>query len=166
MNHFIGTVGALWRYPVKSLQGESCQYLKFETRGVEGDRLYAVRDGEGKFGSGKTTRCFKKIDGLFDFQSFYRDDKLTVVFPDGTKRTGLHSGTDDAMSQVLGQPVTLTREAVISHFDAGPVHIVTSAALTALRRALPGMQIDERRFRPNLLLNVTDSEPLENSWVG
>jgi uncharacterized protein YcbX len=165
MSHF-GTVGALWRYPVKSLLGESCRKLQFDTRGAEGDRLYAVYDAKGKFGSGKTTRRFQKIDGLFEFRSYYRDDVLTVVFPDGTERAGLDSGTDAAMSEMLGQPVALTREANISHFDAGPVHIVTGAALAALRRALPGMQIDERRFRPNLLLDVAVSEPPEHGWVG
>jgi uncharacterized protein YcbX len=28
------------------------------------------------------------------------------------------------------------------------------------------MQIDERRFRPNLLLDVAGSEPSEHGWVG
>jgi hypothetical protein len=44
---------------------------------------------------------------------------------------------DTALSYTLGQPVTITREASISHLDAGPVHLLTPAALAWLRAALP-----------------------------
>jgi uncharacterized protein YcbX len=148
------------------MQGESCLRLKLESRGAEGDRLYAVRNSEGKFGSGKTTRRFKKMEGLIHFRSFYSDDELLVVFPDGTEHRGQHRETSEAMSQILGQPVTLAREEAISHFDAEPIHIVTSTALSALRRELPNIQIDERRFRPNLVLNIDSNEELEREWIG
>lgn len=166
MSQFIGTVGALWRYPVKSMLGESCTSYQIETRGVEGDRLYAVRNGAGKFGSGKTTRRFTQLEGLFNFRTYYRDGTPIVVFPDGVERAGLQSETDHALSQIFAQPVTLSREEGISHFDDGPIHLVTSAALTSLRNALSDPQIDERRFRPNLLLNVEGHEPVEHGWVG
>ncbi|MCU5780876.1 putative Fe-S protein [Alcanivorax balearicus MACL04] len=55
----MGTVSELWRYPVKSMLGERCEALRMEERGVEGDRLFAVRDTKGKFGSGKSTRRFR-----------------------------------------------------------------------------------------------------------
>ncbi|WP_019507435.1 MOSC N-terminal beta barrel domain-containing protein [Pleurocapsa sp. PCC 7319] len=34
-----GTIEGLWRYPVKSLLGESCEVLRIDRRGVVGDRL-------------------------------------------------------------------------------------------------------------------------------
>ena len=43
------TVAALWRYPVKSMLGERCDELEVDARGAAGDRLYAVRDAEGKY---------------------------------------------------------------------------------------------------------------------
>ena len=55
----VGTVSRLWRYPVKSMLGEECRELAVEARGVAGDRLYALRDAEGKLGSGKNTRRFR-----------------------------------------------------------------------------------------------------------
>ena len=61
----------LWRYPVKSMLGEECGYLDVDERGAKGDRLFAVRDADGKFGSGKTTRRFRKIDGLLGFRAAY-----------------------------------------------------------------------------------------------
>ncbi|WP_405420476.1 hypothetical protein [Streptomyces erythrochromogenes] len=38
-------------------------------RGLVGDRLYAVRDGDGRFGSGKNTRRFRRMDGLLHLRS-------------------------------------------------------------------------------------------------
>ena len=40
----IGHIKELWRYPVKSLGGESCQQLKLAERGAVGDRYWAVHD--------------------------------------------------------------------------------------------------------------------------
>ncbi len=40
----VGHVGALWRYPVKSMLGEQLQRLEVEARGVVGDRGYALWD--------------------------------------------------------------------------------------------------------------------------
>lgn len=37
------------------------------------------------------------------------------------------------LSGALGQPVTLAREAAVSHFDAGPVHLVTLSDIAWLR---------------------------------
>jgi len=64
-----GIVRELWRYPVKSMRGERRERVWLDQRGVLGDRLYAVRDEAGKFGSGKTTRRFRRIDGLFRFRA-------------------------------------------------------------------------------------------------
>ena len=54
----VGTVESIWRYPVKSLGGERLTSVDVEARGLAGDRRWAVRDAEGKVGSGKTTRRF------------------------------------------------------------------------------------------------------------
>ncbi|MFJ6780414.1 MOSC N-terminal beta barrel domain-containing protein [Streptomyces yangpuensis] len=51
-----GVIERLWRYPIKSTGGELLQSAQVDLRGLVGDRLYAVRDGHGRFGSGKNTR--------------------------------------------------------------------------------------------------------------
>lgn len=60
----IGRVAGLWRYPVKSLDGEQLEQVAIDRRGVERDRLWALVDGEGKIASGKPTRRFRKVPGL------------------------------------------------------------------------------------------------------
>jgi uncharacterized protein len=64
----MGRISQFWRYPVKSMLGERRQSLTVEQRGVQGDRLYAVRDADGKFGSGKNTRRFRKSMDFSVFQ--------------------------------------------------------------------------------------------------
>ena len=68
----LGRVAALWRYPVKSLLGEQRPSLDLNGRGVEGDRTFAIRNADGKFASGKNTRRFFKLDGLFALRAALR----------------------------------------------------------------------------------------------
>jgi uncharacterized protein YcbX len=57
------------RYPVKSLLGEVLPSAAVGERGLAGDRLWAVRDPDGKFGSGKNTRRFRRMPGLFTLRA-------------------------------------------------------------------------------------------------
>ena len=52
-------------------------------------------------------------------------------------------------------------------FDCFPLMIMTTSALRSLRRALPDSAIDERRFRPSLVVDTgaTDGHP-EFDWRG
>jgi len=42
----VGTVAALWRYPVKSMGGEMVATSVADRRALHGDRMWAVRDLE------------------------------------------------------------------------------------------------------------------------
>src|SRR5579872_802023 len=101
----IGVVADLWQYPVKSLLGEQRERVWLDQRGVIGDRLYAVRDEAGKFGSGKTTRRFRRIEGLFRFRAVYDGDVPLLTFPDGTTWRGDDPAIHAALSTDLRMPV-------------------------------------------------------------
>jgi uncharacterized protein len=161
-----GKIARLWRYPVKSLLGETRTELSIDRRGVIGDRFYAISDRNGKFGSGKNTRRFRQIDGLFQLQASYDDGIPLITFPDRRTIRGDDANIDAELSSVLGQPVKLVTEKKISHFDADSIHLITSASLTWLKSLLPNSAIDERRFRPNLLINLPDRVPIEHGWIG
>jgi hypothetical protein len=161
-----GVVLKLWRYPVKSMLGEACERIELDARGVAGDRLFAIRDGDGKLGSGKTTRRFRHIDGLFAFRAVHRAPAPEIIFPDGRRMAGSDPEIHQALSQALAAPVTLAREDGMPHVDSAPVHLVTSASLRWLQAALPDSRIDERRFRPNIVIDVPGSERVEREWLG
>jgi uncharacterized protein YcbX len=159
-------LASLHRYPVKSLVGERLEVADVVLRGLRGDRLWAVRDEDGKLGSGKSTRRFRRMEGLLDLVASYDGDVPVVTFPDGRGLRGDDPALDAALSAHVGRPVTLGREGEVSHFDDGPVHLVTTASLRAVGE-LVGEQVDPRRFRPNLVVDTGDRAGLvEDDWVG
>jgi uncharacterized protein YcbX len=159
-------VAALWRYPVKSMLGERCDALELEARGVRGDRAYAVRDEAGKLGSGKNTRRMRHLEGLFSHQARHDAGELSVIFPDGRAMRAEDPAIHGELSRSLGTPVRLAPESDIPHFDASPLHLLTTASLAWLRERLPAAAVDERRFRPNLVLEVSGNTPVEQHWLG
>jgi uncharacterized protein YcbX len=107
-------VAELWRFPVKSMQGERLDQVEIGTSGVLGDRSYALIDGDdGKVVSAKNPRKWARLlelTGRFVDEPSGDDGAppVEVVFPDGsTVRSGA-PGTDDALSHFLGRPVHLT----------------------------------------------------------
>lgn len=162
----IGTIAGLWRYPVKSMLGERRESLRLDRRGVVGDRLFAVRDEAGKFGSGKTTRRFRRMDGLFRFRAGYDGDTPLITFSDGVALRGTDPAIHERLTDLLGISVQLAREGDISHFDAAPIHLVTTAALRAFGALLSQGKTDARRFRPNIIIETSGEGFLEDGWVG
>ena len=158
----LGSVVALYRYPVKSLRGERLDALRVETRGVLGDRLYALRTPEGKLGSGKSTRRFRRMDGLLDLEAAYAGETPVIAFPDSRAISGDDPAIHDHLSAHVRQPVTLVREDEVSHFDDSPLHLITTAGL----RTLGLTAGDAQRFRPNVVIDVPGYGFVEDTWLG
>jgi len=58
----LGTVSGLFRFPVKSLQGEALKTAGVGTNGIEGDRIWAFRDeARGEITSGKRSPLLMQI---------------------------------------------------------------------------------------------------------
>jgi uncharacterized protein YcbX len=134
--------------------GERCEELWVDARGAAGDRLYAVRDAEGKLGSGKNSRRFVRLEGLLGFRA--DGDPPTIRFPDGRSVHAEDPAIHGALSAALRAPVTLAREAEVRHHDAEPIHLVTTGSLKRLGA-------DERRFRPNLVIDTAEDAA---AWEG
>jgi uncharacterized protein len=148
------------------MSGENCHPLHFDNRGAVGDRLYAVKSEERKFGSGKTTRRLVKIDGLFSFSSVYDGEIPVISFPNGKVVRGNDVGIDSELSKSLNQTVTLSKEQTILHFDDSPVHIVTTDLLDRLKSVLSESIIDERRFHSNIVIETKGGELLVQNRIG
>ncbi|WP_410596253.1 MOSC domain-containing protein [Amycolatopsis sp. lyj-23] len=164
----MGVVAALWRYPVKSMAGERLTEAVLDERGLDGDRLYAVRDPDGKFGSGKNSDRFRRMPGLHTFAARYDHDVPVVTFPDGREIRGDDPRVHAELATSLTFPgVELAKEAGLPHHDEAPVHLVTTSSLAWLAERTPGVALDERRFRANVLLDTGPAPELaENAWVG
>jgi uncharacterized protein len=162
----VGSVTRAWRYPVKSLVGEEVAVVEVDGRGVVGDRRWAVTDADGKLGSGKSTRRFRRMDGLLQLAASYDEDGTPVLaFPDGRRLDARDPGVDAALSDHVGRPVRLRPETSVSHLDEGPLHLVTTASLAALSRHHDG-PVSPARMRANLLVDVAAVDaPVEDGWV-
>jgi uncharacterized protein len=65
----VGSAAALWRYPVKSMMGEEQNSSAITSRGLLGDRQFAVVDrATGKIGGAKNPR---KWGNFFGFRATY-----------------------------------------------------------------------------------------------
>jgi uncharacterized protein YcbX len=168
MQHTVGTVSELARYPVKSMRGERLSRADVESRGVVGDRQWAVYTADGGIGSGKSSRRFRRIDGLLDFRaSLSEADGLVPVIeaPSGQRVRVDEPRADELLTAAFGQPLRLGREAGVRHHDDSPLHLVTTAAVRRVGE-LVGDAVDLARFRPNLVLDVPGTGFVEDEWVG
>lgn len=158
----LGAVVGLVRYPVKSMLGEERERLVLDERGVAGDRLWALRYEDGKLGSGKNSRRFRRTPGMLEYAAAYEGDGPVVTTPDGeTLRPG-----DLRVPELFGAGVELVRESEVSHQDAGAVSLVGTASLRALGELLGDSDpVDPRRLRKNILVG-TEEPWIEEDWVG
>ena len=112
----LGTVEALWRYPVKSMSGTELDTALINEGGILGDRAFAVIDAaSGKVGSAKTPRKWARLIELAAafVQAPRSGDRIPPVrigWPDGTSTTSDAEDMDSRLSATLGRPVTLTAE--------------------------------------------------------
>ncbi|MDQ8707398.1 MOSC domain-containing protein [Streptomyces sp. LHD-70] len=166
----LGAVVGLARFPVKSMRGEDRERLELDVGGVRGDRLWALRYADGKLGSGKSHRRFRKAPWLIECAAAYDDtaDALFVHLPDGTRV----AAGDPRLAELCGPEAELVREAPDaeppSYQDQAPVSIVSTASLRALGQLLgDDVPADIRRFRKNIVIDVDGDEPwTEESWTG
>ncbi|MFF0003642.1 MOSC domain-containing protein [Streptomyces tibetensis] len=165
----LGTIERIWRYPIKSTGGERLASVDVDERGVLGDRLYAVRDAEGRFGSGKNTRRFRRMPGLLRLRSRYPEAQLLaepeLLDPHGVP---VADATAYLRRYLQRQDVEVAREGSVSHFDQLPLSVLSTATLDWMHTALAGIPVDERRFRPNLLIRTPPGTPafVEDQWLG
>jgi uncharacterized protein YcbX len=142
----VGSLEAVWRYPVKSMMGDRFSSLPVDERGVVGDRGWAVRD-ELRGG----IRGAKKIGGLMRLRARYLEEPQPGAPPPPIEVTSwdgqcVRSDDEDAnerLSQLLDHPITLCplRPATdLDHYRRGPPD---TEDLDSELRAIFGREPDE-----------------------
>ena len=141
--------------------------VSLDLRGVVGDRAFAVRDANGKLGSGKTTRRFRLLRDLFAFSAETLDEGVLVRAPGGARYRVGERALDAFLSDRYGERLAVLPEEKVRHFDAGPVHVLTTSSLEWVKRQWASTGGDARRYRPNIVLDTGEDEALvEDGWLG
>ena len=106
-----GTVAALWRYPVKSMLGESLTECEVGPAGLVGDRAYGLIDVEdGKVASAKNPRKWGALLGCR--AAFVGDgDAVAITLPDGSTVRADDPDVDARLSRMIGRDVRLASTA-------------------------------------------------------
>jgi uncharacterized protein YcbX len=113
----VGTIRALWRFPVKSMLGEELDAADLTEGGIVGDRAYAIRDREtGKVASAKHS---KRWPNLLDCRAAFVDpprpgDEIAPVrieLADGNSVLSDEADVDAVLSRFFGRDVELARAA-------------------------------------------------------
>jgi uncharacterized protein YcbX len=169
-----GRVLQVWRWPVKSMAGERIRSTRVDARGAGGDRTHAVlheHKGEWK---PLTAREAPRLLAWRAGYPFAPDAGLhpehppyaLVAAPGGEH---IYSWTDPrlpaALSADLGRPVRLRRDIGGIQDLERTLLITTEATRTALAEEL-GAELDLRRFRTNLHLELDATAWAEHEWEG
>jgi hypothetical protein len=183
----------LWRYPVKSFQGELLDASVVESDGLRFDRGFGVIDRT----TGRILTARRNPALLFGRAHVGAAGELTASIPEPGGVTtatrdfsGLSPALDAALSAWLELDVELTPakdHPVVSaeNFDDaldedGPVHewqlpegrfvdsapllLITTATFESAAGIYPEGRWDVRRFRPNLVIDAAGTSWLEDSW--
>ncbi len=141
------TVAGLWRYPVKSLAGESLTATTLTDEGIPGDRVVQVWGPEGI----RSARRQYRLLGLHG-----------TLGPDGEPRIDGHPWRSAAslrlVQAVAGDDAQLERYPGPERFDILPLLVATDGAVAAFGR-------DIRRLRPNILIGGVEGMA-ERRWEG
>lgn len=186
----VGVVSELWRFPVKSFQGEAMTELEVGPTGVVGDRRYALRDvGSGKILSAKRHGKLLEAFAVTDI-----DGGVVMTLPDGSVHRPSDPDIDAVLSEWIGFAVTLATAdsenpngvyefafdiddspdaqwfdidiPVGSFVDLYGAHLLTSASLDTIAAFHPDGDWDIRRFRPTAFIDTGDAEGfVEDDWM-
>lgn len=168
-------VQELWRFPVKSLQGERVDSVEIQAQGMAGDRAYSLFDTATGFGL--TARRVPQL--LFAAAAYRPDGGVTITLPDGST-----ADDDEALSRWLDRPVTLRSAAEPgdrvfenpADFEnddewepfsgaTGAFHDSGRANVSLVSTAtIGGWPL--RRFRANVVLDGADEDALVGNAVG
>lgn len=190
----IGTLESIWRYPVKSMMGETLDEAFVAFAGLMGDRVYSfIKEGGNP---GFPWHTAREQESMLQYKPRYKKTELTVtpgnlaaaqamapginpLYPD-TGQFSVSVETPD------GQTYDLEDEAFLAHlkttsadpslalhctqrsqFDCRPLAIFSTQLAELLTEEL-GTPIDKRRFRANLYVTWTDDKPkvYEKALVG
>ena len=113
----VGSITALWRFPVKSMRGEPLQQVELEARGCVGDRAYALIDSES--GNVVSAKSVRRFPDLLECRAAFVEppragremSPVLITLPDGRSVASDAPDVDRILSAYFRRDVTLARAA-------------------------------------------------------
>lgn len=113
MKYLVGTVKELWRYPVKSMEGECLGEASIERLGLMGDRCWAIRDEDKD-----EISSVRKSPKLLQCSARYQKEpasgqvgsqipQVKITLPNGSSFASDDANKDDVLSGYLDKAVSL-----------------------------------------------------------
>lgn len=165
----IGQVEAIFRYPVKSMAGESLDEADLGWHGLDGDRRLALRKTGDR--SDFPWLSATKLPDLLRFTPICRkqgtraETPTHVRTPEGEE---LAVFGDELAKEVERRHGAQVQMMELKHgvFDEACVSVIAADTIREIER-VAGTSPDVRRFRPNLLVRLLRSGAFqEDEWVG
>ena len=143
-------VSELWRYPVKSLRGESLDEASITELGIENDRLVHARRATARVFTARTHPGMLGLQGGLDPEG--RPTIDGVPWDDPAALAAIRAVTEPDAELVFYDGAGPQR------FDVLPISLATDGGVAAVG-------VDHRRFRPNVYLEDVPGLT-ERTWVG
>ncbi|HLO08244.1 MAG TPA: MOSC N-terminal beta barrel domain-containing protein [Terriglobales bacterium] len=138
----------IWRYPVKSMAGETLSVADINRQGIAGDRIIQVRNAAGRIFSARTR------PKLLRHTAMLADNGDVLV--DGRPWDSTEVALD--VEEAAGAGTRLVRSDAGDRFDVLPLLVTTDGMFAAVG-------YDRRRFRPNLVIAGVEGLA-ERRWEG
>jgi uncharacterized protein len=165
----LGRVKAIFRYPIKSMAGESLDAAGLSWHGIQGDRRLAFRRLADK--SGFPWLTASKLPQLLLYKPFRLDGNTAeglpthVRTPAGKEYELRGDELRKEISSRYGSDVELIN---LKHgiFDEAAISVISLGTVRGLEHET-GRDLGLRRFRPNVVIETNNAEPFEEDlWVG
>lgn len=167
----VGAVCGLYRYPVKGLPGEPVDTVRIGWHGLAHDRRLALHRSNDLSGlPWVSAREFPQIlrlstrtlsDGRVEI-GFDAHDTLVIDVRNAASRIAV----ENRISEMLGEPIGLFL-LWAGAYDAMPISLISTDSISALSTSAGLAEVDERRFRANLVLETaTGTSGSEQRWIG
>ncbi len=190
----VGKVESIWRYPVKSMAGESVENAFLGFSGIFGDRCYAFRNSAGRAGFPYLNAVAQPE--MLRYRPQFRDSERAATPPNWVEAKGIAPGVNPADAEPndlllevetpAGDRLAIEDPELIARLTAGlrgehDVSLVHSArALTDCRplsmisvqtvRQISsefGAAVDAQRYRANLYIDLASGDGFaEDEHVG
>ncbi len=141
-------VAEIWRYPVKSMAGETLDRATLTALGIAGDREVHVEDAAGRVITSRTHSRLLGSHATLDASGEAKIDELPWTSAESLRK----------VVEIVGPGARLVRDDSAQRFDVLPLLVATDGAVSAFGH-------DGRRLRPNIVVGGVQGLA-ERSWEG